>query len=134
MTNIDFSKILSKEQQELKITNQRKQEIADRRYIAEVSALSIDGVVFYNDRETRSLINQCLMFLEEGQTVKWKSSNSGFVELSKQQLTYIAKVLFVYVQQCFVREEVLVSMVDNGTYSTSMLDQGWPDVTISINA
>jgi len=134
MTNIDFSKVISKEEQVSNLVNQRKEEIAARRYLAEVSTLSIDGIVFSNDRETRSLINQCLMFLEEGQTVKWKSSNSGFVVLSKQELTAIAKVLFSYVQQCFSREEVLMTMVDNGTYSASMLDEGWPDVTISINA
>lgn len=101
--------------------------IAARRYEAETSGTTVDGMPVNTDRDSQSLLTGAALqaMLDPAYTVRWKTAG-GFVELDAQQIIGLASAVRAHVQACFDREAELVSAVEDGSYNDSMLDEGWP--------
>ncbi len=131
--NIDYSKLIRREELAANKLSDLKRTIADVRYSAETAPVTINGMMFYTDRDTRAMISQALMLMEDGETIKWKLCSGEFINLTKYQFVQVAKGLLHYVQDCFNRESTLLDAVADGSFTPEMLDSGWPDVTIQVN-
>lgn len=103
------------------------QQIADRRWQAEVSGITVNGMAVATDRDSQSLITGAAIaaMRDPAYVCRWKTAG-GFVELNAEQLTAVADTVRAHVQACFDREAALLAELDAGTLTPEMLEQGWP--------
>lgn len=103
------------------------QSIAARRYQAEVSGITIDGIQVETDDRAKLLINGAAVeaMIDPNYIMQWKTSG-GFVELTGAQVIVIARSVRAHVQACFDRESELIEALNAGSLTEDMLDQGWP--------
>lgn len=103
------------------------QQIADRRWQAEVSGITVNGMAVATDRDSQSLITGAALaaMRDPAYVCRWKTA-TGFVELNAEQLTAVADTVRAHVQACFDREAELLAELDAGTLTPEMLEQGWP--------
>lgn len=101
--------------------------IADRRYQAETSGTTVDGMPINTERDSQALLTAAALqaTLSPSYTVRWKTEG-GFVDLDAQQVIGLASAVRAHVQACFDREAELVAAVEDDSYIDSMLDEGWP--------
>lgn len=101
--------------------------IAARRYEAETSGTTVDGIPVNTERDSQALLTGAALqaMLDPNYTVRWKTEG-GFVDLDAQQIIGLASAVRAHVQACFDREAELVAAVEDGSYAESMLDEGWP--------
>lgn len=106
----------------------RRTDIADRRYLAETGGLSVGGISVYTDRTTQNKLTAAAFRAQRspGYTVDWKLLDGSFITLDANFILFIADTVGDYVQACYTREGVLSAMLAAGTYTDSMLDEGWP--------
>ncbi len=101
--------------------------IAARRFIAEESGTTIDGMPIDTGRDSQGLITgaalQAMIDLEY--SLHWKTS-AGFVELTAQQIIGVATAVRAHVQNCFNREADLLAAVADGSITATIVDEGWP--------
>lgn len=102
--------------------------IAARRYDAETSGTTVDGMPVNTERDSQALLTGAALqaMLDPNYTVRWKTVG-GFVDLDAQQIIALATAVRAHVQACFDREAVLVAAVGDGSYTESMLSTGWPN-------
>lgn len=101
--------------------------IAARRYLAELSGITVEGVRVATDDRAKLLIS-CAAFeanINPDYTMQWKTAD-GFVELTGAQVIGIARAVRAHVQACFDREAELLQALADGTLTDDMLEQGWP--------
>ncbi|MGH8418049.1 MAG: DUF4376 domain-containing protein [Pseudomonas sp.] len=103
------------------------QRIADRRYQAEVSGTTIEGMPIDTGRDSQGLITGAALaaMLDADYVLRWKTL-SGFVELTGSQIIAVASAIRAFVQACFDRESALLDAVADGTITAEMLEEGWP--------
>lgn len=104
------------------------QKISAERYAHEVAGIVINGLTIATDRDTRATISDKALgaMIDPASVCNLKTAN-GFVELTAPQILAISSAIRSYVQACFDREEVLLALVEAGTYTDDMLAEGWPD-------
>lgn len=110
-----------------KTVDEKKAAIAARRYQAETAGITFSGMPLATDRDSQGLINGAALsaYTDATYVCRWKT-DAGFVTLDATTLKAVAKAIRDHVQACFDREAVLLSAVSAGTYTDSMLEQGWP--------
>lgn len=103
------------------------EQIADRRWQAEVAGITVNGMAVATDRDSQSLITGAAIaaMRDPAYVCRWKTA-TGFVELNAEQLTAVADTVRAHVQACFDREAALLAELDAGTLTPEMLEQGWP--------
>lgn len=89
--------------------------------------MKVRGVVFSSARDSQGLIGSVAhaALLDPGYRCNWKTQD-GFVELNAQQILDMAASIRKHVQACFDREAELLAHLEGGTFTESMLDEGWP--------
>lgn len=81
---------------------------AARRFAAETGGGFLDGVPIATDRDSQSMIANTVAYLAaSGETSVRFKGRSGFVTLTADQLTSIAKAVGAHVQACFATESAL---------------------------
>jgi len=107
--------------------------IARRRYTAEISGLQWNGFRIATDRDSQAKIDQADRAAMKGLRVDgdvWKCLDSSgaivFRPTTNAEMSEIAAKVFTYVQACFAREGMLVSVLADGTFTDAMLEEGWP--------
>ncbi|MCY1300051.1 hypothetical protein D9M70_496090 [compost metagenome] len=102
--------------------------IAARRYQAETAGVTVNGMRVDTDDRSKLLINGAAVeaMLDPAYVLRWKTP-SGFVDLTAQYVIGVARAVRAHVQACFDREAELLAALDAGTFTDSMLDEGWPN-------
>lgn len=104
--------------------------IAKRRYEAEISGTSYEGVPIDTGRDSQGLILGALSEakLDPEYILRWKvpSVPGGRVTLNAEQVIAVARKVRAHVQACFDREFELIDAVEEGTFEVDMLEEGWP--------
>lgn len=103
------------------------QQIADRRWQAEVAGITVNGMAVATDRDSQALITGATVqaMLDPNYSLRWKTV-AGFVDLTAEQIIGVATAARAHVQACFNREAELLDALEAGTFTPEMLDQGWP--------
>lgn len=103
------------------------QQIADRRWQAEVAGITVNGMAVATDRDSQSLITGAALaaMRDPAYVCRWKTA-TGFVELNAEQLTAVADTVRAHVQACFDREAALLAELDAGTLTPELIETGWP--------
>ncbi|MCP1651804.1 DUF4376 domain-containing protein [Pseudomonas nitroreducens] len=101
--------------------------IADRRYQAETAGITVNGMHLPTDRDSQALVTGAALaaVIDSNYHCQWKTAE-GFIDLDAQQIIAIASAMRAHVQACFDREAKLLAMLNAGTYTDILLDQGWP--------
>ena len=104
-----------------------KDMIAARRYQAEISRTTIDGIPIDTGRDSQGLITGAAVqaIIDPAYSLHWKTE-AGFVELTGQQILGVASAVRAHVQNCFNREAELQAAVADGSITAEMLEEGWP--------
>lgn len=103
------------------------QQIADRRWQAEVAGITVNGMAVATDRDSQALITGATVqaMLDPSYALRWKTPD-GFVDLTAEQIIGVATAARAHVQAAFNREAELLEALEAGTFTPEMLDQGWP--------
>lgn len=101
--------------------------IAARRYACETGGIEFDGMRFETARDARTaLVELNLAALRNPAfRCRWKGS-AGFISLDGKMLQALGEAICRHVQSCFDREAQLLAHLEAGTFTESMLDEGWP--------
>lgn len=102
-------------------------EIAARRYLSEISGITVSGLHINTDDRSKLLINGAALeaTIDPEYVMQWKAGD-GFVQLTGAQVISIARAVRAHVQACFDREAELLAALNTGTFTDAMLEQGWP--------
>lgn len=108
-------------------TEDHLESIAARRYEAETSGTTVEGMPVNTERDSQALLTGAALqaMIDPNYTVRWKTAG-GFVGLDAQQIIGLASAVRAHVQACFDREAELVAAVEDGSYTEEMLSAGWP--------
>lgn len=100
--------------------------IASRRYAEEVRGITVNGAFIKTDPVSQGKIIGAALatLITPNKTRSWKAGG-GFVQINDAAIVVIAQAVDAHVQGCFDREAELLAEVDNGTFTESMLDEGW---------
>lgn len=103
------------------------QQIAGRRWQAEVAGIDIGGMRIDTGRDIQALITGATVqaMLDPSYALRWKTPD-GFVDLTAEQIIGVATAARAHVQAAFNREAELLEALEAGTFTPEMLDQGWP--------
>ena len=106
---------------------QLTQQIADRRWQAEVAGIDVGGMHIDTGRDSQALITGATVqaMLDPNYALRWKTP-AGFVDLTSEQIIGVATAVRAHVQASFNREAELLEALEAGTFTPDMLDQGWP--------
>lgn len=106
--------------------------VAAERYKRETAGISVQGMAIDTGRDSQALITGAALaaMLDPAYACHWKTA-AGFVEMSGEQIISVASAVRAHVQACFDREAELLQVVDSGTYTDAMLDEGWPNGQVS---
>lgn len=128
MSNINLSKMVTKADKDAKALTELKAAIAARRFTAETAGVTVQGMKVFSDRTTQMKLTAASLRAQRDPeySVDWKCENGAFVTLDADQIVAVADAVGDYVQACYSREGALLTAVDNGSYTTGMIEQGWP--------
>lgn len=103
------------------------EDIADRRWQAEVAGIDVGGMHIDTGRDSQALITGATVqaMLDSAYSLRWKTP-AGFVDLAAEQIIGVATAVRAHVQASFDREAELLDALAAGTITPEMLDQGWP--------
>lgn len=132
---IDFSKAITEETRNTDRIASLKALTAETRYNKETQGITVNGIAINTERDSQAMITGAALsaFLDNTYVCRWKTP-SGFIELDATQLIAVSQAMRKYVQACFDRESELLEAIADNTYVDSMLNEGWPDASISNNA
>ena len=124
---IDFSQMITPEDQLSKEDRITRSNIATKRYAVETQGIVVDNMFINTERDSQGLITGATLsaFMDPTYVCRWKTP-VGFVELDAPTLITISQEMRKHVQSCFDREEQLLKALEAGTYTESMLEEGWP--------
>lgn len=102
-------------------------QIAARRYKAEVGGITITGLQVNTDDRSKLLISgaESRAARDPNYMLNWKTA-TGFIQIPAEQVLLIADAVADHVQACFDREAELLQALADGTLTEEMLEQGWP--------
>ncbi len=93
-------------------------------------------VEFNIDNETRMILLQYYLFLDEKESVDWKLKDGSFIMLTKQQIFDIMNSITLFIKQCFDNENRLVNLIKNANNTIDVknifkneFDKGWDNKT-----
>lgn len=124
---IDWSQLVTAEHKAAQAKEAQIASIAARRYIAETAGIEVSGIHIDTGRDSQSLITGAALnaVIDPAYVCNWKTP-SGFVQLDAQTLLGVATTLRAHVQAAFDREAELLAALEDGTFTESMLGEGWP--------
>ena len=101
--------------------------IAARRWQVETGGTTVAGVQVNTERDSQALLTGAAFAatLDPDYRIKWKAE-TGFVDLTGEQVLGIASQVRAFVQACFNREAELLGFVADGSITAEMLEEGWP--------
>ena len=110
------------------IAAQWADQIAARRFEVETGGVTMAGVQINTERDSQSLLTGAAFAasIDPDYRIKWKAE-TGFVDLSAQQIIGVASAVRAFVQACFNREAELLGAVADGSITSQMLEEGWPE-------
>lgn len=96
--------------------------------MAEIAGVTVGSIRIDTDDRSKLLINGAAVeaMLDPAYVLRWKTP-SGFVDLTAQYVIGVSRAVRAHVQACFDREAELLAALDAGTFTDSMLDEGWPN-------
>lgn len=102
-------------------------QVAAHRYQAETAGITLNDMTQLTDRDSQSRLTAAALaaMIDPAYHCQWKTP-AGFVDLNAQQLIDLARAMRAHVQACFDREAELLAHLEAGTFTESMLDEGWP--------
>lgn len=133
--NIDYSQLITAEHKAEQARVTTVSAIAARRWQAETAGINVAGITIDSGRASQALITGAALnaVIDPSYVCNWKTPD-GFVQLDAQTLLGVAIKLRAHVQACFDREADLLAALVDGTYTTAMLEEGWPDGQVSLRA
>ena len=101
--------------------------IADRRYEAEIAGAILNGLQINTDDRSKLLINGAALeaTINPAYAMQWKT-DTGFVDLSAEQVIGVARAVRAHVQACFDREAELLAGLESGALTEEVLAAFWP--------
>lgn len=101
--------------------------IAERRYAEETKGITVSGSAIKTDRESQALITGAVLAatIDPSYVCQWKTSG-GFITLDAAAIIGVATAVRNHVQACFNREAELIAAIEDETYTSDMLNEGWP--------
>ncbi|NNA18970.1 DUF4376 domain-containing protein [Pseudomonas lundensis] len=101
--------------------------IAARRFQAETGGVTVQGIPVNTERDSQALLTGAAFAasIDPDYRIKWKAE-TGFVDLTGEQVLGIASQVRAFVQACFNREAELLGAVAAGSITAEMLEEGWP--------
>ena len=105
-----------------------KSRIADRRWQQVQAGTNADGVHLDTSDTSQVKITGAALeaTLDSTYSCDWKAADGSWVTLNAVQILAIARAMRAYIQACYDREKALAEAVDAGSFTSSMLDEGWP--------
>ena len=105
-----------------------QERITSRRYQAQVSGTTLEGMQIDTSTDSQALITGAAMaaVLDSNYVCRWKMADGTRVELDAKMIIAVASAVRDHIQACYDREDELLTAVADGTFSEAMLDQGWP--------
>lgn len=102
--------------------------IADTRFRYEIGGINVDDVSIDTSRDSQALITGVALsaMLDPAYVCTFKAEN-GLFKLNAEQVIRMATALRAHVQACFDREAVLLAALAEGSYTDTMLGEGWPE-------
>lgn len=102
------------------------EDVAERRWRAEVGGITINGLHIDTDDRSKLLISgaEARASRNPDYVLNWKTPG-GFVSIPAAHVLMIADAVADHVQACFDRESELLGMLDTLTHE--MLEEGWPE-------
>lgn len=109
------------------VTAQWADQIAARRFQVETGGVTVADVQINTDRDSQSLLTGAAFAasIDPDYRIKWKAE-TGFVDLTGEQVMGIASQVRAFVQACFNGEAELLGAVADGSITAEMLEGGWP--------
>jgi len=107
--------------------SQQKEKIAARRYQEEIKGTAVNGIPVDTDRQSQALITGAALAatIDPAYVCQWKTSG-GFITLDAAAIIGVATAVRNHVQACFNREAELIVAIEDETYTSDMLNEGWP--------
>lgn len=111
------------------------QQIAARRYDAEIAGIAINGLQIDTGRDSQALLTGATVqaMLDPAYSLRWKTP-AGFVDLTAEQIIGVATAARAHVQAAFDREAELLDALAAGTFTPEMLEEGWPNEPVPESA
>lgn len=133
--SIDFSQMITAEDKAEQARQATVAAIAARRWEAETAGITVNGTAIDTGRDSQALITGAAVsaMLDPAYSVRWKTP-AGFIDLAGEQIIAMATAVRVHVQACFDREAELLEALANGSFTESMLEEGWPDGSVPASA
>ncbi|MFC8749745.1 DUF4376 domain-containing protein [Pseudomonas oryzihabitans] len=105
-----------------------QERIASRRYQAQVSGTTLEGMQIDTSTDSQALITGAALaaVLDSAYVCRWKMADGTRVELDAKMIIAVASAVRDHIQACYDREDELLTAVAEGTFTDAMLDQGWP--------
>lgn len=105
-----------------------QQRIAARRYQAQISGTTLQGMQIDTSTDSQALITGAALaaVLDSVYVCRWKMADGSRVELDAKMIIAVASAVRDHIQACYDREDELLTAVADGTFIDAMLDQGWP--------
>ncbi len=96
-----------------KAKEDKKNEIATKRWEEETSGILYNDIFIKTDRDSQSaMFNIALIAMQDPTyTCKWKTQD-GFITLNASQILEIASMIRAHVQACFDKESLLYEQID----------------------
>jgi hypothetical protein len=107
--------------------------IATRRYQAETQPITVGGHLFQTGDRDKTLLNGAVLkcLRNPAYSFNWKTLDGSFVTMNETNIIALHDAVIEYTEGCFEREYYLLQELDNGTFTASVLDIGWPNTLIS---
>lgn len=105
-----------------------QERIASRRYQAQVSGTTLQGMQIDTSTDSQALITGAALaaVLDSTYVCRWKMADGTPVELDAKMIIAVASAVRDHIQACYDREDELLTAVADGNFTDAMLDQGWP--------
>ncbi|WP_306006452.1 DUF4376 domain-containing protein [Aquicoccus porphyridii] len=116
MSNIDLSQLITPETKQARRRAEKFAKLADLRWKRETGGISLEGGMRVNtSRESQAQIAASVQSIEAGlltEPVDWKLE-TGWVELTADQILTIAQAVADHVQRCFAAERRVAARMES---------------------
>lgn len=116
------------------VKNQRLQDLAARRWEAEVSGTTINGMRILTDRDTQSKLTAAYAKATQDSAYiieSWKFAPGVFVTLTSDVIISVANAVERHIQLCFINEANISSEIMAAETKEEIneidIDKGWPE-------
>jgi hypothetical protein len=109
-----------------------KDDLAAERYGAEISGVTVSGILIATDRESQMLIDAAQRSFADGviSSVKFKTSSGTIVDCDATMASALRAAVVDHVQSCRNNEAALCAAIDSASTADEILavdiQKGWP--------